>query len=81
MHTKCCAVLQRSRAKHDKIPTWVIRDSDLQQNWSRNEKSLREIGELVWKEGTHPSLFRKHHFQFLPESKSEIHRDQQCEHC
>ena len=29
---------------------WWIHDSDLQQNSSRNEKSLREIGDLVWKE-------------------------------
>ena len=51
----------------------------LQQNWSRHEKSLREIGALVWKERTHSSLSRKQHFQFLLESRSEIDREQQCE--
>ena len=28
----------------------------LQQNWSRNEKSLREVGELVWKERAYADL-------------------------
>ena len=54
---------------------WWINDSDLQQNWSRNEESLREVGELVWKEQTHSSLSRKQHFQRLPEPRSEINRN------
>ena len=44
-------------------------DSDLQQNWSSNEKSLREIGELVRTEGTHSCPSRKQHFQLLPEQR------------
>ena len=34
-------------------------DPDLEHNWSRDEKSLREIGELLWKERTYSSLSRK----------------------
>ena len=48
---------------------------------SGNENSFWEIGELAWKERPHSSLSRKQHFQFLPEPRSEIHRDQQCEQC
>ena len=40
-----------------------------------------EVGELAWKERTHSCLSRKQRFQFLPESRSEIKRDQQCERC
>ena len=47
VYTKCCAALQRSRAKgrqdfylgHD---GW-LHDSDSQQNWSGNDNSFREI--------------------------------------
>ena len=46
-----------------------------------NENSFREIGEFAWKKRTHSSLSRKQHLQFLPEPRSEIHRDQQCERC
>ena len=49
----------------------------LQQTWSRNEKSLREIAAVAWKERAYSSLSRKQHFQFLPEPRSEIHRNQQ----
>ena len=42
---------------------------------------FREIGELTWQERTHSSLSRKQHFQLLPEPRSEIERDQQCEQC
>ena len=42
---------------------------------------LREIGELAWKERTHSHLSRKQHSQFLPELRSEINRDRQCEGC
>ena len=38
---------------------------------------FEKIGELAWKERTHSSLFRKQHFQFLPEPRSEIDRVQQ----
>ena len=43
--------------------------------------SLHMIPIHVWKERTHSSLSRKQHFQFQPESRSEISRDQQCERC
>ena len=39
------------------------------------------MGEMAWKERTHSSLSRKQHFQFLPESRSEINSDQPCERC
>ena len=60
---------------------WWVHDSDLQQKWLGNENSFWEIGELAWKERTHSSLSRKQHFQFLPDPRSEINRDQQCERC
>ena len=56
-----------------------IHDPGSQQHWSRNENSFWEIGELVWKGRTHPSVSRKQQNQFLPEPRSEIHRDQSCE--
>ena len=37
--------------------------------------------EKLVNERTHSSLSRKQHCQFLPEPRSEIHRDQQCEQC
>ena len=49
---------------------------DQQQNSSGNENSFWEIGELAWKERTHSSPSREQHFQFLPEPRSETHRDQ-----
>ena len=67
MCAKWCAVLQKSRAKDDKISTsdmMADTDSYSQQQWSVNEKSLREIGELAWKERTHSCLSRKQHFNF-----------------
>ena len=38
-----------------------------------------KLGELEWKERIHSSLSRKPHFQFAPQSRSEINRDPQCE--
>ena len=51
-------------------------------------KTLRRSRIVLWvrqrsktSERTHSCLPRKQHFQFLPESRSEINRDQQCERC
>ena len=54
---------------------WWIHDSDVQQNWSRIENALREVGELVRKKGTHSCPHRKQHFDLLLEPRSEINRD------
>ena len=83
MYTRFSAVLQRSRAKDDK-DFYLGHDRGymipIHSNfWSRNENTFWEIGELVWKERTHSSVSRNQHFQFLPEPRSEIHRDQKCE--
>ena len=71
-----CSVAEIARVGRQDF--W-IHDSDLQQNWSGNEKSLREVGELVWRQPAYSSLSRKQHFQILLESRSPIHRNQQCE--
>ena len=42
---------------------------------------LREMGEVAWEERTHSCPSRTKHFQFQPEPRSEINRDQQCERC
>ena len=60
----CRAVLQRLRAKDDKISTWdttVFHDSG-----AGNHNAFLEFGELVWKTRAYSCMSRKQHFQFLP---------------
>ena len=79
------SVVQRCRDRVQRttrfLPwTWRwLHDSESQQNWSGNENSFREIGELAWKERTHSSQSWEVRSQFLPEPRSEVWRNPQRE--
>ena len=65
MYTSCCAVLQKSRAKDDKILTWDMMVDTLipiHSNIGQGREFILRNCELAWKERAHSSLSRKNIF-------------------
>ena len=57
-----------------------FRDSGAQQHWPGNKDTFRKIGELVRKKTVHGSRHRRKPLHYLLEQRSEVHRNQHCEH-